>query len=559
MKKLTLLALSLAALSINAAAGTVDRPNILLIVADDLGYSDIGAFGGEIQTPTLDNLAREGIQFTNFHATPSCSPTRSTLMTGVDPHLSGLGMMRETLEMSYAPGTNIRSGYQGVLRTDLHTLPEVLRGAGYHTYMAGKWHLGSKPDQQPQNRGFEHATALMEGGAAHFKQSAPMKVFENYSATFLEDGKPIEMKSDFYSTFYFTDKLIEYLDSQHKDGKPFFAWAAYTAPHWPLQAPQQYIDKYRSKYDEGYDSIAKKRLQRQKELGFPDANADVSTAIEKAPAWSDLSPDQQKRSAKTMEVYAGMIDALDSEIGRLLDHLKRTGEYDNTVIIFMSDNGAEGHGDLYTNNEWNKKNFSHDVESMGQPNSYVTLGAAWAQVSSTPNRLFKMTAFEGGSKVPAMIYFPKQFSSKRIDELLSSKDIMPTILELAGVKNTQPNVLQSSGAQGKSILAKLEGKQESDVSNDEVLGIELHRSAGLRKGDWKIVYETNYTGRDWQLYNLREDPRESTNLAKSNPDKLKELMTDWLAYAKENQVEIDSSGNPVLPGTPTGFFANPKQ
>lgn len=272
------------------AAPTVKQPNILLVVADDLGFSDLSALGSEIQTPNLDKLLADGRLMLDFHAAPSCSPTRAMLMSGNDPHLVGLGMMSETRKRLPA-GAEVRAGYEGVLGANVATLAELLHDAGYRTYIAGKWHLGMQPAQQPHNRGFDQAYVLLEGGAAHFKQ-ANMDLQSNYSATYRHNGEPIALPDDFYSTTWYTDRLIDAIDQGKASNKPFFAFAAYTAPHWPLQAPDAYLAQYRGRYDQGYEVIAHERLKRQREAGLVPADFSLQAQLEGVPSWASLSDEQ---------------------------------------------------------------------------------------------------------------------------------------------------------------------------------------------------------------------------------------------------------------------------
>lgn len=357
-------ALLAGALPFVQAADGGQRPNVLLIVADDLGFSDIGALGGEIATPNLDRLARQGMTFLDFHATPSCSTTRSALLSGNDPHLVGVGMMAEWRgRLKPEQRERLRPGYEGVLAAKVPTLAELLGDAGYHTYIAGKWHLGKQPELQPQKRGFEESYVLLEGGAANFKQ-ANMALLPNYSTTYLHDGQPIGLPDDFYSSTWYTDRLIEMIERRAGDGRPFFAFAAYTAPHWPLQAPDAYLAKYRGRYDAGYQAIADQRLARQRELGLISEGYPSQAQLEGVPAWSTLSDEQQRQSARTMEVYAAMVEAFDAEVGRLLDHLRRSGQLDNTLVLFMSDNGPEGRDSMDA--RWVAEHFDNRQENYGR-------------------------------------------------------------------------------------------------------------------------------------------------------------------------------------------------
>ena len=314
------------------------RPNFLVIVADDLGFSDIGAFGGEIDTPNLDRLAHAGIRFTDFHSAPACSPTRSMLLTGTDHHIAGIGTMLEVAP----PGFKGAPGYEGYLNDRVVALPELLRDAGYLTLMAGKWHLGNTIDRTPWARGFERSFALLPGGASHYG-NVPGDFLPALSL-YTEDDQFVSVDDDFYSSDFYADTLLRYFrERTDDDDRPFFAYLPFQAPHWPLQAPEETIAKYRGRYDAGPDALREERLAALKRLGLcpPDVAAHPVVA-DGEPEWSDMSADEQALSARTMEVYAAMVDRMDQNIGRVIDYLTETGELDNTVVIFMSDNGAEG-------------------------------------------------------------------------------------------------------------------------------------------------------------------------------------------------------------------------
>ena len=313
-----------------SASAKPKRPNVLLIVADDLGYSDIGSFGGEIATPTLDKLAEEGLQLTNFHVLPSCSPTRSVLLSGIDNHRAGIGTMGElkTPEMEGHPG------YAGYLNFEVAALPEVLKASGYHTYMAGKWHLGSEEETTPHARGFEETLALLPGGGSHWSDRRPLSPPQ--TMIYSRNGKPVEsLPDDFYSTRDYTDILLQWIKQDHKDGKPFFAYLSYTAPHDPLHAPKEYIDKYKGKYDEGWDVLREVRLQRLKNLGIIGKAVEPFPRLASVKAWDDMSDEERQNAARDMEVYAAMVDYMDEQIKRVIDYLKEIGEYDNTMVIFL--------------------------------------------------------------------------------------------------------------------------------------------------------------------------------------------------------------------------------
>lgn len=521
------------------AAEKPQRPNILLILADDLGYSDIRPYGGEIETPNLEQLAREGSRLTNFHVAPTCSPTRSSLLSGTDHHLAGIGTMAELIQ----PNQKGKPGYEGYLNDDSLSFPALLRDAGYHTYMAGKWHLGLDQPHRPQARGFEASFALLQGGGFHF--DAPQQDRVNY----VENDKPVKVPADYYSSNYFTDKLISFLDKNRGDGKPFFAYAAFTAPHWPLQAPPELIAKYKGKYDAGYEVIRNERLERLRQLGIVDPARSVHKPLAETaelPSWDKLTPAQQKLEARRMETYAAMVDNLDQNIGRLLDYLKKTGQYENTAIFFLSDNGAEGH----VTPQFRPPFMNNSLENIGKADSYVYYGARWAEVGATPFRLSKGFTAEGGVISPAIVRYPG-FAGKNTNKpaIATVRDLAPTFLDLAGVANPSASYQgkKVNPITGLSLLPYLQGTVAATHPQDFVLGEELFGNRSLRQGDWKIVWTEAPVGNArWELFDLARDPGETTDLGGRNPQKLAELQALWDGYVRDNHVVLPQGDNEYL-------------
>jgi arylsulfatase len=513
------------------------RPNILLIVADDLGYSDIGSFGGEINTPTLDTLANEGLRLTNFHALPSCSPTRSVLMSGMDNHQAGLGTMGEikTPEMEGHPG------YAGYLNFEVAALPEVLKANGYHTYMSGKWHLGHEEKTSPHARGFEETFILAPGGGSHYNDRKPLSPPQ--TMIYRRNGKEVKsLPDDFYSTKYYTDSLLKWIKDGHKDGRPFFAYLSYTAPHDPLHAPKEYIEKYKGKYDEGWDALREKRLQGLKDLGIIHKDAKSFPRLPSVKAWDKMSAEERAEAARDMEVYAAMVDYMDEQIKRVFDYLKEIGEYDNTMIIFFSDNGANGHlKTVYPGQtEEYLNSFDNSLENRGLKNSFIEPGPGWSQVSMAPSRMFKSFTSEGGIKTPMLV----KLTGKRANagtmnhSFFHVRDIMPTILDFTGVTHSEQfNGRRVRPMQGKSVLDLLEGKSTTPYVEASQVGYELFGLKAYFVGDWKILWMPKPFGPgEWELFNLKQDPAELNDLSKQHPDKLKELITLWEQYKIDNKV-----------------------
>jgi arylsulfatase len=549
MKNSTFLALALGLVSPcnspqqkNEKKETQSKPNIILLVADDLGFSDIGPFGGNIQTPVLDKFATESMRFSSFHVLPTCSPTRSVLLTGNDNHISGLGTMTE---MIY-PALKGLPGYLGHLNDQVVTLPEILRQHGYHTYMAGKWHLGDVEGQTPHDRGFEESFALLQGGGSHYADQKSLSPLQGVD--YLSNGKKVAtLPADFYSTRNYTDTLISYIEKNKADQKPFFMYAAYTAPHDPLHAPKEYIEKYRGKFDMGWDSLRNLRLNNLKALGIisKDVNDFAPSGV---PKWESLSAQQKKEYARTMEVYAAMVDYLDMSIGRIITYLKQEGLYDNTMILFMSDNGANGApATAYPGNADGKYlgTFNNSLENRGLPGSLIDMGPGWAQASSSPFRLFKAFTSEGGIRAPLMIKMPAsgmKHEGEWNKSFVHVSDIMPTVLALAGAnypQNKNGNPLKQPI--GQSLLPLLNGETTA-LSAEKAMGWELFEGKAYIKGNWKILRLGKPFGTgDWQLYDLEKDPGEMNDLSKQFPAKRDSLINDWMQYANANGV-IDHKG-----------------
>lgn len=515
------------------------RPNFLLIVLDDLAYSDLGSFGGEIATPNLDRLANQGLRFTNFYAAAACSPSRAMLLTGADSHLVGLGNMDEFL----SDDQRGKPGYEGHLNNRVDTVATRLRAAGYHTYMSGKWHLGSKPGSLPRDQGFERSFALMHGGGNHFDQRGVTE--QHPVADYREQGQHTRLPEDVFSSNSYTDKLLNYLRQDAGDGKPFFAYLAYTAPHWPLQAPQAYIERYRGKYNQGYDQLRTARLQNMQALGITEDNNDDAFPLNPATGyrpWTELDKAEQQRQARIMEVYAAMVEATDAQVGRVLTQLEQQGQLDNTVIVFLSDNGAEG----FDKSEWPPfkawvEQFDNRLEALGSKDAFPFYGPGWGTAGTAPFRMFKGFSTDGGLRTPAFIWNPNLKRQGQISQqLVTVMDIAPTLLTLAGINNPTP---QDPGQRGRTMLPYLMEQKESVHSATEAIGWELMGNAAIRQGDWKLVRAFKPFGSgQWQLFNLSRDPAETRDVASAFPNKYRELLQAWDDYARHNGVLLPEWG-----------------
>ena len=535
---------AVAAPAIASSADLPGRPNIVVILGDDLGYSDIGSFGGEINTPNLDSLAREGVRFTNFYTHASCSPTRSMLLSGVDTHLNGLGNMNEWT----APNQRGAVGYEGYLNHRVATLPQLMKDAGYHTYMVGKWHMGKHPDQIPAARGFERDFSMLDGAGSYWDMT-------NFTAltpksTFTEDGRYLTgLPKDYYATKTYTDKLIGYIDANHGDGKPFFAYVAHQAPHDPYHLPKEWRNRHVGEYDKGWDAVRRERLNRQIELGIMPAGTELAERMWFVPDPIVFAPVSRVVLGRKMELYAGLVENMDYHVGRLIDHLKEIGEYDNTIFIVFGDNGAEGtdlfkmisgtpgtRDYLFAAMHWSQTN----PNAWGDPGSYVAYGPMWAQVSMTPFSQYKGWLGEGGIHNALIVSGPVvQRPQGGINRgLMHVADIMPTLLEIAGASYPKTQGGHELPAlMGKSWGPVLAGRTDSVRSDQDWLAWELFGNHAVRQGDWKLRWEYKPIGKGtWELYDLASDPAERHDLAAERPDKVKALAAIWDEYARDNNV-----------------------
>ena len=434
------------------------RPNILLIVADDLGFADVGVFGSEIPTPNLDKLARGGMMLTSFYSHVSCSPTRAMLMSGMDNHLAGIGTQGPPSRADQKG----KPGYEGYLNFRVAAMPELMADAGYNTYMTGKWHLGPDVSNGPRARGFRRSFVSLDG-AAHlggWDWRGPQP------ANYRDGDEIVHVGDDFYTTRFYTERMLQYIDQDRAEGKPFFAWLAYTAPHWPLQAPDASIAKFKGKYDAGYEALYASRFARQKQLGLVARDAQPIDNARFRPRWNELTDDEKKMESRRMEVYAAMVSDLDTYIGKVIDHLKAIGEYDNTFIMFISDNGAEpGRRDLQAPiKDFVGKEYDNSLVNIGRRTSYIMYGPNWATAGATPFFRHKGSTFEGGDHVPAFVNYPKLVKGgTRSDAMGTVRDILPTFLELAGSKHPGASYKgrEVLPIQGESLLPMLSGKSSA--------------------------------------------------------------------------------------------------
>ncbi len=517
------------------------RPNILLIVADDMGYSDFEPFGGEIKTPNLQALANQGLILSNYYTAPTCSPARSMIFSGNDNHIAGMGNMGEVIP--FTTNQQNQPGYEGYLNDRVIPFPMLLKDNGYHTYASGKWHLGHEEKQRPFYKGFEETFVLLDGAASHWDDQK--KIYEKAHVRYSRNGEITTPPEGFYSTLGYTDKMLEFLDKNKGDGKPFFGYLAFTAPHDPLHVPDEWIDRYQGKYDEGYDKLREKRFKQLKEKGFIDEDIQLVEGLKSIPKWTDFSKDEKRTEAKRMEIYAAMVEYLDLQIGRVIDKLKKDGQYKNTLIIFISDNGANSkfmREYPSSSQAWVDSTFNNAYENLGKKGSGVATGPGWAQASMSPFKFFKTFTSEGGIKAPFIVsgYGVKEKGKINTQALVHGMDIAPTVLELARIEF--PNIYSGNEIkpmQGKSITSILKGENNTVRTDHEYLGWELFGHRAIRKGDWKILWINDSLPKPkWELYNIKDDPSESTDISEKYPEKYKELIQDWKIYQEKNGVII---------------------
>ena len=516
-----------------------DRPNIVLILADDLGFTDISPFGSEIHTPNIARLAAEGVSFTNYHTAGSCAPARAMLLTGVDSHRNGVPNIPEALpaeQLAY-------EHYQGVLNDKVVTLANVLQAGGYHTYMTGKWHLGHTPELLPSARGFDRTIAMADTGADNWEQRTYLPIYEQ--ANWYADGAAHTLPDDFYSSKYFVDKTIEFIETNAEDDQPFFAYIPFQAVHMPVQAPREFSDKYAGVYDEGWTVMREKRRLAAEAAGvIPVGTEAVVTPGTRD--WDSLTKEQRRHHARRMEVYAGMVDAMDMHIGRLMAYLESTGEYDNTIFVFTSDNGAEGSNIILPNGgsllaPWfYLVGYNSDYETLGERGSWNAIGPSNATIAASPLTYYKFHANEGGLRVPLVISGPGIARvGDMTDEFTFVTDLAPTILSLVGVDghegSWQGRVVEPIvGANFSEFLA---GDSSPIHIDSESIGYELGGNSALFKGDYKIVINGAGQGETaWHLFNIKLDPGESRDLAGEQPELLSEMVAGYESYVQANNV-----------------------
>ena len=490
------------------------RPNIVLILADDLGYSDIGCFGSEISTPNIDRLAHDGVALTQFYNQARCCPTRAALLTGKYPHQVGIGDMIDDYAAAARKAANSAS-YQDHLSTNSPTMAELVRAAGYHTMMCGKWHLGKRPEEWPAHRGFDRSFVQIDGAMNYYGGDSK----DGPRARMAMDDKPYTPPHDgFYTTDAFTDHAIEFLEESEKgtNAKPFFLYLPYNASHWPLQAPEEEVEKYHGKYDAGWQSVRQARLKKMTGLGIVPAGQEMSPMDRgNARPWNELPADRKQEWERRMEVFAAQTEHLDRSIGRVLAELKKLGVEQNTVVIFLSDNGGAAED----------PNGGDKSAPIGSRDSFRGYARPWATVSNTPWRRHKVTAYEGGISTPLIVRWPagipQSSAGKYVREPAHIIDLLPTFLGLAGAAN------ESHQLEGQNILPMFKGNPGNP---NRIFCWEHEGYRAIRDGKWKLVEAAGRESK-WELFDIETDRIESHNLADARPEVVRDLLAEYDRWA----------------------------
>lgn len=516
------------------------KPNIIVILVDDMGYSDLGNYGSEISTPNLDKLAKEGTRLREFYNNSICAVTRASLLTGQYQHKAGVGYFDVNLGLP---------AYQGYLNKESLTLGEVFRSGGYSTLLSGKWHVGSEDQSQwPLQRGFDKFYGILKGAANYFDAEPLTMGKSGYPVTLLQGNTPLHPKKDSY---YFTDEIgnnaVNFLDEQNKENKPFFLYLAFTAPHWPLQAKPVDIAKYKGKFDEGWDALREKRIQNLKAAGLLSNDQTIAPRDPEVPEWNKLTYDEKQFWKAKMEVYAAMVDNMDQNVGKVLEKLKALKKDKNTLIVFLVDNGAQGGFNTYNPL---KRGLVKNSGPIGTSGSFDYQEQNWAYLSNTPLQDYKNNMHEGGFSTPFIAWYPSKIKAGRIDKGTGHIiDLAPTFYELAGIEYPKEyNGVTTNPLAGKSLLPVL-FNNENEVNRGAPLFWERAGNRAVREGKWKLV--SIYPSYQWELYNLDTDRGETTNLAQQNPGIVNDLSAKYFDWANKNGV-VDysrfSTKSDLMPG-----------
>ncbi|MEL6103024.1 MAG: arylsulfatase [Pseudomonadota bacterium] len=528
----TLRALAMTTFLVSPALAQDTRPNILVVLFDDVGFTGFGAYGADAKTPNIDALATQGTKFSRYYSSPFCGPSRAMLMTGLDNHQTGMGTLTETV----TPEQSVLPGYSMIWDDDQATIATFLSDAGYQTYVSGKWGIGAKGKNLPDRFGFDRSYVMDSTGGSNYDHTHYLPGYPEVS--WYEDGQPIRLPADFYSSRNLVDQMIRYLDEGDAD-QPFFGFLSFQAIHIPVQAPAEFIDRYDGVFDAGWDVMREERWQRTMDLGLVPATTTLGPVPEDHRAWGDLTPEEQAIAAREMQVNAGMTEAADFHIGRLLDHLETTGQLDNTIVVVTSDNGPDSGvttlqdplQNLLVTGIHRLEGIDTSPENLGLPGSLTAIGPEWASVSASPFNLYKFYSSEGELRVPLVVAGPGVEASGIRHAPVHVSDLMPTLLDAAGV------AYDAGALYGRSILPVLAGETTETRGADEVFGGEVSGNASLYRGNWKLVRTALPRGDfTWRLFDLSVDPGETNDLSGENPELFAEMRAEYEAYASETGV-----------------------
>lgn len=525
--RVSLLALLLCVLATGASAAEWEPPNILVVLVDDAGLMDFGGYGGEARTPTIDRIADQGVRFSHYRTSPLCAPSRAMLLTGLDNHLTGVATIPEMLlaEQADSPGYAMR------FAPGVETLGTRLKRSGYRTFMTGKWHLGSGPGDLPADHGFDRSFLLDASGADNWEQKPFMPYYDE--APWFEDREPATLPDDFYSSEFLVDRMISYLsEGNEADERPFFAYLAFQAIHIPVQAPREFTDRYDGTYDGGWDALRETRWRQAKALGLIPANAPLGSKHESLRDWESLDAQDQALFSRSMAVNAGMLEAMDFHLGRLVSFLEASGELANTLFVITSDNGPEFNDPVNAAGMglWMWQNgYHHDVSRLGEPGSMGFIGPEWASAAASPSALFKMYASEGGLRVPLIVAGPGVGALGFVPARSFVTDIAPTLLDLA-----EAPASERAGMTGRSLRDVLDSTRTEVYDPAEPVGMEVSGNAALFQDGFKLVRNMPPHGDgQWRLYYLTEDPGETRDMADVLPERFAALQQAYDAYAAE--------------------------
>lgn len=503
-------------------------PNFVVLLADDLALMDLGIYGGEARTPNIDALARRGRMFTRYYTSPLCSPSRAMLLTGLDNHRTGVSTIPEVIPEEHLG----KKGYSLRFEPGVTTIASRLRERGYRTYMTGKWHLGHEAGDLPNSHGFDRSFVLDASGADNWEQKSYMPYYA--SAPWFEDGQPATLPKDFYSSRFLIDRMVDYLGEGDQQ-KPFLAYIGFQAIHIPVQAPPEFTRKYKDTYREGWAAMRKARWERAQANGLIPKGAPLADPPKGLRKWESLPREEQALFARNMAINAGMIEAMDHHIGRLVEHLRRTGQYDNTVFVFTSDNGPEPSNPLATSRtmQWwlDNNGYTVSADNLGGKGTYAFIGPEFANAAASPGAMFKFYSAEGGLHVPMVIAGPGIAPAEPSAAMVTVSDIAPTLLAMAG------GTPDPAAFDGRSLLPLLTGQSDAVRTPETATGFEVSGNAALFKGSYKLVRNLKpYGDGIWRLFDIANDPGETRDLRTIEPAKFREMMAEYRAYAKRNGV-----------------------